>query len=70
VLAYLDANSGSLIASAIAAGGAGVAVAAKMKWQQFRKPFSKRGATDEAAETETSETAVDDSAEVEATEDV
>jgi hypothetical protein len=64
VLAYLDANSGSLIASAIAAGGAGVAVAAKMKWQQFRKPFSKKGATEE-----TTEAAVEEPAEVEATED-
>jgi hypothetical protein len=52
VLAYLDANSGSLIASAIAAGGAGVAVAAKMKWQQLRKPFSKKGAGEESAEAE------------------
>ena len=65
MLAYLDANSGSLIASAIAAGGAGVAVAAKMKWQQFRKPFSKRGATEE-----TTEDVVEEPAEVEATEDV
>jgi hypothetical protein len=66
VLAYLDANSGSLIASAIAAGGAGVAVAAKMKWQQLRKPFSKKGAGEE-----TTEASVDEAteAEVEATED-
>jgi hypothetical protein len=52
VLAYLDANSGSLIASAIAAGGAGVAVAARMKWQQIRKPFSRRGGDEEAVDTE------------------
>jgi hypothetical protein len=52
VLAYLDPTSGSMIASAIVAGGAGVAVAAKMKWQQLRKPFSKRGATEETATEE------------------
>ena len=48
-LAYLDANSGSLIVSAIAAGGAGVAVAAKMGVQRLKKPFSRRGS--EPAET-------------------
>ena len=41
-IAYLDANSGSLIVSAIAAGGAGVAVAAKMGMQRLKKPFSRR----------------------------
>jgi hypothetical protein len=51
-LAYLDANSGSLIVSAIAAGGAGVAVAAKMGMQRLRKPFSRRTSEDETAETE------------------
>ena len=47
MLAYLDANSGSLIASAIAAGGAGAAVYAKMKWQQLRKPLSRKGTEEE-----------------------
>ena len=40
--AYLDANSGSLIVSVIAAGGAGAAVAAKMGMQRLKKPFSRR----------------------------
>jgi hypothetical protein len=34
MLAYLDANSGSLIASAIAAGFAGIAVVFKMGWSR------------------------------------
>ena len=49
-VAYLDANSGSLIVSAIAAGGAGVAVAAKMGMQRLKKPFGRR--TTEEAPTE------------------
>ena len=51
-LAYLDANSGSLIVSAIAAGGAGVAVAAKMGVQRLKKPFSRRTTEEEPTETE------------------
>jgi hypothetical protein len=50
--AYLDANSGSLIVSVIAAGGAGAAVAAKMGMQRLKKPFSRRS-QDEPTEPET-----------------
>ncbi len=50
-VAYLDANSGSMIAATIAAGGAGVAVAARMGMQRLRKPFSRKS----AAETEATE---------------
>lgn len=42
-LAYLDANSGSLIASAAAAGFAGAAVAAKLGWQRVSGKFSRKG---------------------------
>lgn len=34
MLAYLDANSGSLIASVIAGGAAGIAVVVKMGWRR------------------------------------
>jgi hypothetical protein len=52
--AYLDANSGSLIVSVIAAGGAGAAVAAKMGMQRLKKPFSRRTPDETTgAETET-----------------
>ena len=34
MIAYLDANSGSLIASAIAAGFAGIAVVFKLGWSR------------------------------------
>jgi hypothetical protein len=39
VLAYLDANSASMIASAAAAGAAGVAVAAKVGWSRMTGRF-------------------------------
>jgi hypothetical protein len=42
VLAYLDANSGSLIASAIAAGFAGIAVVFKLGWSKTIGFFSPR----------------------------
>jgi hypothetical protein len=52
VLAYLDASSGSLIASAIAAGFAGVAVVFKMGWARtagFLSPKKRREAQAAAA---------------------
>ncbi|HEY7136774.1 MAG TPA: hypothetical protein VIB48_17100 [Acidimicrobiia bacterium] len=56
VLAYLDANSGSLIASAIAGGLAGVAVVFKMgraRVAQFFSPKKRReAAAERAAESE------------------
>ena len=51
-LAYLDANSGSMIVSVIAAGGAGVAVAAKMGMHRLKKPFSRRTEEEPGSETE------------------
>ena len=47
MLAYLDANSGSLIASAIAAGFAGIAVVFKLGWSRtisFLSPKRRRAA--------------------------
>ena len=46
MLGYLDAGSGSIIASAAAAGFAGAAVAAKMGWQRVTGKL-KRGQTEE-----------------------
>jgi hypothetical protein len=52
MLAYLDANSGSLIASAIAAGFAGIAVVFKMGWSRTIGVFSpKRRRAAKAAAT-------------------
>ena len=54
MIAYLDANSGSLIASAIAAGFAGIAVVFKMGWSRTIGYFSpkKRRAAKEALAAE------------------
>jgi hypothetical protein len=59
VLAYLDANSGSLIASAIAAGFAGIAVVFKLGWSKTIGFFSpkKRRAAKEALAAEAAERA-------------
>jgi hypothetical protein len=50
--AYLDANSGSIIASAAAAGFAGAAVAAKLGWARVTGKLGRKGqpATDEGTE--------------------
>ncbi len=42
VVAYLDGNSGSMIAGAIAAGFAGIAVVTKMYWRRFLGLFSSK----------------------------
>jgi hypothetical protein len=42
LIAYLDANSGSLIASAIAAGFAGVAVVFRVGWRRTLTFFSPK----------------------------
>ena len=52
MLGYLDAGSGSMIATAAAAGFAGAAVGAKLGWQRLTGKF-KRG---QAEETEAEET--------------
>jgi len=57
-LAYLDAGTGSMIASAAVAGAAGVAVAAKMGWRRVTGAFRKGSqpdATDQLSETEQAE---------------
>jgi hypothetical protein len=61
MLGYLDAGSGSIIASAAAAGFAGAAVGAKMGWQRLTGKF-KRGEADDAGTEQVpeSETAVED----------
>ncbi len=41
LLAYLDAASGSMIVSAVVAGGAGIALFAKRGWWRFSALFSK-----------------------------
>jgi hypothetical protein len=58
VIAYLDANSGSLIASAIAAGFAGIAVVFKMGWSRTIGYFSpkKRREAKEALAAEKAQT--------------
>jgi len=40
VLAYLDANSGSMILAAFAGGAAGIAVLFKLYWNRFLGLFS------------------------------
>ena len=68
MLGYLDAGSGSMIATAAAAGFAGAAVGAKMGWQRLTGKF-KRGSSEETeGETETEAAAVelDEAPEVEA----
>lgn len=44
-LAYLDANSGSLIVQALVAGAAGAAVFLKLSWRRLAGAFRKRTAT-------------------------
>lgn len=43
VVGYLDAGSGSMIVGAVAAGAAGVAVAAKVGWRRMTGVFGKKG---------------------------
>ena len=59
MLAYLDAGSGSIIASAAAAGFAGAAVAAKMGWQRVSGKF-KRGPAGEQHEAPEAEAVAED----------
>jgi hypothetical protein len=59
MLGYLDPGSGSIIASAAAAGFAGAAVAAKMGWQRVSGKF-KRGQAEEQQETPEAAEAAED----------
>jgi hypothetical protein len=43
VFGYLDASSGSMLVGAVAAGAAGVAVAAKVGWRRVAGVFSRQG---------------------------
>jgi hypothetical protein len=66
MLAYLDANSGSLIASAIAAGFAGIAVVFKMGWSRTLALLSPKKR--KAAKLAAAQSASDSITESEATE--
>lgn len=50
VFGYLDAGSGSMIVGAVAAGAAGVAVAAKVGWRRITGGFGKKGGALESVE--------------------
>jgi hypothetical protein len=52
ILAYLDAGSGSVIASAIAAGFAGIAVVVKMGWRRTLGALSPKRRRAVATETQ------------------
>jgi hypothetical protein len=60
MLAYLDANSGSLIASAIAAGFAGIAVVFKLGWAKTIGMLSPKRRKARKAEAEQEAAAADD----------
>lgn len=50
VFGYLDAGSGSMIVGAVAAGAAGVAVAAKVGWRRMTGVLGKKGEAVEGVE--------------------
>jgi hypothetical protein len=54
IIGYIDANSGSLIASVVVAGAAGVAVWFKMGWHRATRALSskRREETDAVVESE------------------
>jgi hypothetical protein len=53
VVGYLDAGSGSMLVGAVAAAGAGVAVAAKVGWRRVAGAFGGKGKSGTEAETRT-----------------
>jgi hypothetical protein len=55
-LAYLDANSGSLIVSALAAGTAGVGVVARVGWRRVKSKVTRSAGTETAHDEEASAT--------------
>ena len=57
VFGYLDAGSGSMLVGAVAAGAAGVAVAAKVGWRRVAGVFSHKG--DELEPTDAEANVVD-----------
>jgi hypothetical protein len=48
IVGYLDASSGSMLVGAIAAAGAGVAVAAKVGWRRVTGVFGGKSEPDAA----------------------
>ena len=60
MLAYLDAGSGSIIASAVAGGVAGAAVAAKMGWHRVTGRFKRGQEQEQAEEQEAPEVVAED----------
>ena len=52
VFGYLDASSGSMLVGAVAAGAAGVAVAAKVGWRRVTGVFGKKGDDLESVDAE------------------
>ena len=50
IVAYLDANSGNMLIGAVAAAGAGVAVAAKVGWGRVAGRFSKKSTAESATD--------------------
>jgi len=61
MLAYLDANSGSIVVAALAGGVAGIAVLLKLYWNRILGLFSKQR-KEKAAELQDELVAADDSA--------
>lgn len=57
MLAYLDANSGSILVSALAGGIAGLVLVAKMGWRHFLALFSPSKRAELRAEREAAATA-------------
>ncbi|MCP5025095.1 MAG: hypothetical protein GY929_02315 [Actinomycetia bacterium] len=51
MLSYLDANSGSMLASVLAGGAAGVAVAAKVGWGRVAGRFGRRDSDSDTADS-------------------
>jgi hypothetical protein len=72
VFGYLDAGSGSMLVGAVAAGAAGVAVAAKVGWKRVTGVFSRKDddvEPDESAEDTGQPANVDDVAATQTTVD-
>ena len=60
---YLDASSGSMLVGAVAAGAAGVAVAAKVGWRRMTGVFSRKGDDLESVDAEGNATNATDAVE-------
>jgi hypothetical protein len=67
VLAYLDANSGSILVSALAGGIAGLVLVAKMGWRHFLALFSPSKRAELRAEREAAADAAPETADAAST---